>query len=192
MTLFRNFNLPVWEIFGGNLLLLLCSIFYLVWWAIAFKPNSNSGASGGIYVGFAFIFGIAALAMISHSISSLSEYSKGIQKKFILTGSAILFIVVLLVTIIALHRIFTSELIIIHIWAALELCAVTVLYGTGRFSLGQAVTLAVLVGIAFAVGIICYVLYYRLDQTAAYWDGMVPIAVDAVVAVIFAGVLAVS
>jgi len=192
MTLFRNFTLPVWEIFGGNLLLLICSLFYLAWWAAAFKPGSNTGSSGGIFIGLAFVFGIAALALMSHSISSLSEYSKGVSIKFILAGSTALFAVMLLITVIAFNRIFTSELIIIHIWAALELCAAAALYGTGRFGAGRAVTIAALVGIAFAAGIICYVLYYRLDQTAAYWDGIVPIAADAFVAAVFALVLAVS
>lgn len=192
MTLFRNFTLPEWEIFGGNLLLLLCSIFYLAWWAAAFKPGSDSGSSGGIFIGLAFIFGIAALALMSHSISSLFEYSKGVSIKFILTGSAALFVIVLVITITVFHRVLTSELIIIHIWAALELCAIAALYGAGRFGTGRAVLLAALTGIAFAAGIICYVLYYRLDQAAAYLDSMVPIAIDTFVAAVFALVLAVS
>jgi hypothetical protein len=111
---------------------------------------------------------------------------------FILLGGAALFFVMLPVTVIAFHRAVTSELLIIHVWAALELSAVAVLYGTGRFGAGRAVALAALVGIATIAGLICYVLYYRLDETAGYRIGMVPLIADAFVAAVFLGVLAVS
>jgi hypothetical protein len=191
MTLFRSFTTPAWEIFIGNLLLLLCTIFYIAWWTTDFKPNPNNGPSGGIFIGLAFVTGTAALALMSHGIGSLSEYTKGLQIKFLIAGSAALFVVMLLVTVIAFHRIVTSELIIIHIWTALELCAVAVLYGTERFGGVSAVIMYALTGLAFATGIICYVVYYRLDETGRYWIGLVPIAADAFVSFIFAGILAV-
>ena len=90
------------------------------------------------------------------------------------------------------HRQVTSELIIILIWAALEFSAIAVLYGTGRFGLGGAVTMAVLVGIATIVGVICYVLYYRLEGMSSYRVGMVPLATDAFVMAVFLGMLAVK
>jgi len=80
-------------------------------------------------------------------------------------------IFLLMLTTVAFHRIVTSELMIIHIWAALELSAVAVLYGIGHFEPGQAAALAALVGIAFIVGLICYVLYYRLDGMSSYQVG---------------------
>ena len=39
---------------------------------------------------------------------------------------------------------------------------------------------------------ICYVLYYRLDETAGYRIGMVPLAADAFVMAVILAVLAVS
>jgi len=192
MTCFHNFTAPLWEIFAGNLLLLFCSLFYLVWWVVSFRPNSSGGSAGVFYITAAFITGVAAIALMSGGINSLSQDSKSLPVRFILLGSAALFLVLLLVTAIAFHRIVTSELIIIHIWAALELSVVAVLYGTGRFGSGRAATLAVLVGIATVIGLICYVLYYRLDGTASYWNGMVPLMMDAFVMAVFLGVLAVS
>jgi len=192
MTCFHNFTAPLWEIFAGNLLLLFCSLFYLVWWVVSFRPNSSGGSAGVFYITAAFITGVAAIALMSGGINSLSQDSKSLPVRFILLGSAALFLVLLLVTAIAFHRIVTSELIIIHIWAALELSVVAVLYGTGRFGPGRAATLATLVGIATVIGLICYVLYYRLDGTASYWNGMVPLMMDAFVMAVFLGVLAVS
>ena len=76
------------------------------------------------------------------------------------------------------------------LWAALELSVVNVLYGTGRFGVGRTTVMAALIGIATVAGLICYVLYYRLDGTASYIDGMIPLSSDAAVMLVFLGVLA--
>ena len=192
MMLFRNFNAPLWESFAGNLLLLFCSLFYLAWWVVTFRPNSSGGPVGVFYIVVAFITGIVAIVLMSGGISSLSQSSESIPVRFILLGAVALLIVLVLITTMAFHRIVTSELIIIIIWAALELSVITVLYGTGRFGSGSAVALAVLVGIATVVSLICYVLYYRLNETASYWVGMVPLSAAGLVMAIILGVLAVS
>ncbi len=192
MNFFHNFTTPLWGIFFGNLLLLFCSLFYLAWWVVSFRPDASAGPGGGFFITAAFIAGLAAIVLMSGGISSLSQNSKSVPVWIILLGITALFLILLPVTSIAFHRVVTSELIIIHIWAALELCAVVVLYGTGRFGTGRALTLTALVLIAFVIGLICYVIHYRLDSTAAYWNGMVPLAVDSFVAAAFLGVLAVS
>jgi len=196
MTCFHNFTAAVWQIFAGNLLLLICSIFYLVWWVVCFGPNADGKTAGGsagvIYLTGAFISGIAAIVLISSGINTLSNDAKSMPLRLILLGGIVLFAVMILVTTAVFHRPLTSELLIVHIWTALELCAVIVLYGTGRFGLGRTVILLTLVGIAFVTGMICYILYYRLEGTAGYRDGMVPLIVDASVTAVFLGVTAVS
>jgi hypothetical protein len=192
MTCFRNFTVPLWEIFAGNLLLLFCTLFYLAWWVVSYRPNSSGGSVGVFCITAAFITGFAAIALMSGGISPLSQDSKGVPVMYILLGCAALFFVLLPVTSIAFHRIVTSELMLMHVWAALELSAVAVLYGTGRFGAGRAAALAALVGIAAVAGLICYVLYYRQDETARYWIGMIPLATDSLVMTVFLGVLAVS
>jgi len=196
MTCFHNFTAPVWQIFAGNLLLFICSLFYLVWWVVCFGSNASGKAAGGsagvIYLTGAFISGIAAIVLMSGGINTLSKDAKSVPVWLILLCGTVLFAVMLLVTTAVYHRPMTSELIIIHIWAVLELCAVAVLYGTGRFGMGRTVLLLTLVGIASVAGVICYVLYYRLEGTASYRDGMVPLIIDASVMAVFLGVLAVS
>jgi hypothetical protein len=192
MTCFRNFIVPHWEIFAGNLLLLVCSLFYLAWWVVSYRPNSSGGSAGGYCITAAFITGAAAIALMSGGINSLSQDSKGLPVKCILLGGAALFLVLLPVTAIAFHRIVTSELMILHVWAALELSAVAVLYGTGRFGAGRAATLAALVGIATVAGLICYVLHYRVDEIASYRNGIVTLTTDAFVMAVILVVLAVS
>ena len=193
MTYFHNFTAPIWEIFYGNLLLLCCSLFYLVWWIETFRPNAKTGGPVGVIcLTAAFLTGIAAIALLSAGINSLSHQSKSLPVRFILIGGAVLYFILLLVTAGAFHRIATSELIIMHIWAVLELSVIIVLYGTGHFGTGRAVILAALVGVATISGLICYVLYYRLSAMASYWDGMVPLASDALVMAVLLGMLTVS
>ena len=196
MTCFHNFTAPVWQIFAGNLMLFICSLFYLVWWVVCFGPNASGKAAGGstgvVYLTGAFISGIAAIVLMSGGINTLSKDAKSVPVWLILLCGIVLFAVMLLVTTAFYHRPVTSELIIIHIWAVLQLSAVAVLYGTGRFGLGRTVLLVTLTGIAFVVGVICYILYYRLEGKAGYWDGMAPLLVDASVMAVFLGVLAVS
>ncbi len=192
MTCFRHFTAPLREIFAGNLLLLLCSLFYLAWWAVSCRPNSSGGSAGVFWITAAFITGIAATGLMSVGINSISDVSKALPVRFILMGCAALFFILLLVTSIVFHRPVTSELLIIHIWAALELSAVAVLCGSGQLGMGRAAALAALVGIATIAALICYILYYRLDGTARYWIGMVPLMTDALVMAVFLVLLAAS
>lgn len=191
MTGFRSFTATNWEIFAGNLLLLICSLFYLAWWIVSYRPGSSSSSSGLLYITAAFITGIAAIALMSGGIDSLSQVSDYLPVKYVLLCSALLFILMVMVTAMGFHRPVTSELLIMHIWATLELSAVTVLYGTGRFGTVQAAAMTALVVIAFAAGIVCYVLYYGLDESTRYITGMVPLITDALVMAVFMVMMAV-
>lgn len=192
MECFHNFTAPLWELFVGNSLLLICSLFYLAWWVVAFRPGSNSGAAGVVLLALAFLSGISAIILMSVSINVLSRDSKALPLRLILLFIAVLYLATFLITTSLFHRAVTSELLIMHIWVAIELCAVTVLYGTGRLDFGRMAVMAALVGIATVVGLICYVLYYRLDGMSSYWDGMIPLATDAFVMAVFDGVLMLS
>lgn len=188
MILFRNFTGPLWAVFSGNLLLLVCILFYLAWWMVTFRPGSSGGPIGTVYILAAFVTGIAAVILVHVGIHPLSQISKGLPLKYILLGVAMLFVVMLLVTTTLFHRIVTSELLIMHLWMALEFYMIAVLYGSGHLGPGRAVVLAALVLIAFVISMICYVLYYRLTGMAGYYDGMVPLISAAVVVAAFLGV----
>lgn len=192
MSFFRNFTGPLWAVFAGNLLLLFCFVFYLVWWRVTFRPGASGGSIGTVCILAAFLTGAAAIILMCGGITSLSQLSKGLPIKYILLGAAVLFFVMLLITSIIFHRIVTSELMIIHLWVALELSVISVLYGTGSFGLSRAVILAALVLIAFTVSMICYVLYYHLTGMAGYYDGMIPLISAAFVTAVFLVTTAVS
>jgi len=193
MSWFRDFSFQNWEIFAGNLLMFVTIAFYIAWWTVSFRPGGDGKAAGaGIYIIFALLAGVASVASLFHGINALSQMGKGFPLIYILLGAAAFYIVFLVVTKLAFQRPVTSELLLITFWAALEFSAIAVLQSSGRFSPGQALMLLVLVGLASSVGIICYILHYRLDEVARFWNGLIPLVVDAGVMLGFLGVLALS
>jgi hypothetical protein len=193
MTCFRDFTAPLCEIFGGNLLVFVTSAFYIAWWAASFRSNGDGNTPGaGLFITVALFAGMAAIAIMSIGINSLSRAGKGFPVMHILLGAAAFFIILLGVTKIAFQRAVTSELLLITVWGALEFSAIAVLQGSGRFGMGQALTLAALVALATGAGIVCYILHYRLDETARFWNGLIPLMVDAGVVAVFLVVLGLS
>jgi hypothetical protein len=193
MTCFRDFTVPVWEIFCGNLLMFATIAFYIAWWTVSFRPNGDGKTAGaGFFILVAIFAGVAAIAIMSLGINWLSQAGKGFPVMYILLGAAAFYIILLAVTKFAFQRVVTSELLLITVWAALEWSAIAVLQGSGRFSIGQALTLAALVLLATGAGIVCYILHYRLDEISRFWNGLIPLIVDAGVVTVFLAVLALS
>lgn len=55
MAWFRDFTVPLWKLFGGNLLLALTIVFYIAWWVVSFRPNNNGKTAGaGLFLASAF------------------------------------------------------------------------------------------------------------------------------------------
>ena len=190
MTCFRDFTVSLWEIFGGHLLLLVSLVFYIAWWTVAFWPNRDSKTVGAFFlIAVAFFVGVAAFVLMSLDINSLSLAGSRILVGYILLGATVFYFILLAITIIVFHRTVTSELLLIIVWAALEGAVIAVLHGNGRFSMGQALLLVTLVVLATGVGIVCYILYYRLDEFSRFWNGLIPLIVDAGVVTAFLVVL---
>jgi hypothetical protein len=193
MNCFRDFTAPLWEIFVGDLLMFAVIVFYIAWWTISFRPNGDGKTTGaGFLIGIALFAGVAAIALLFIGINALSSIGKGVPVMYILLGAVAVYIILLAVTKIAFQRTVTSELLLIIIWAALEGSALAVLQGSGRFNIGQALTLAALVLLATGVGIVCYVLHYHLDEVSRFWNGLIPLVVDAGVVAVFLAILALS
>jgi hypothetical protein len=193
MSWFRDFSFQDWEIFAGNLLMVVTIAFYMAWWTVSFRPDGDGKAAGaGFFITVALLAGLASVASLFHGINALSQTGKGFALMYILLGAVAFYLVCLVVTKLVFQRAVTSELLLITVWAALEFSALAVLQGSGRFSAGQTLTLAVLVALATGVGLLCYVLHYRLDEVPRFWNGLVPLIVDAGVLLGFLGVLALS
>lgn len=193
MTSFRNFTIPLWELFGGNLLMVVTIVFYIAWWAASFRPNADGKTAGaGLFISLAFLSGVAAIAVLILGINSLPQEGKGFPVRYILLGAVVFYILLLAVTQIVFQRAVTSELLLIVVWIALESAVLAVLQSSGRFSAGQTLVFAILLGLATVAGLVCYILHYRLDEPARFWNGLIPLIVDGGVVAVFLAMLALS
>ena len=172
----HDFGLPAKQIFGSNLLLILCCMFYLAWWLLAFKP---AGAVKGMKTGWllipAFVAGLAAIILAVKGIQSASIGAALFPNGLLLWGGIAAYLILLAVTRLLFRRQVTTELFLIVGWAALALSEINALYGVSLFSRGMAVISAVLIGVASVISLVCYVLYYNLGDRAGYFDGMIPL-----------------
>jgi hypothetical protein len=194
MTYFRDFNFPLWEIFGGNLLMVVTVIFYVTWWTVSFRPGGSGEKSAGamFFIAATLLTGLVAVALLCHAVYSLSEVGKGFPLLMTVAGTAAFYFLIMWATRDAFHREVTSELLIITVWAALEGSLVAVLYTSGRFSMAQVMPPAILLALATVIGLVCYLLHYRLKEPLAFWNGLVPLIVDGIVVAVFAVLLAIS
>ena len=87
------------------------------------------------------------------------------------------------------HRPVTTELPLIVVWSTMQLAAGVTLRTAGVLAAPAASAWFVAIAVATLVGLVCYLVFYRLDPVPAYWVGMVPLALDGVVAATLAVVL---
>jgi hypothetical protein len=193
MNCFRDFTVSLWQVFSGNLLMFATLVFYIAWWTVCFRPGGNENTAGaGIFIVVALFIGVAAIITLFVGINSLSQTGKGFPFMYILLGSVAFYIILLAVTKNVFHRPVTSELLLIIVWAALEWSAIAVLQGCGRLSTGAALALVILVALATVTGIVCYILHFSLNEISRFWNGLIPLIVDAGVVAVFLAVLALS
>jgi drug/metabolite transporter (DMT)-like permease len=87
------------------------------------------------------------------------------------------------------HRPVTTELPLIVVWATAQFAAGITLWTAGVLAAPAASAWIVATATATLVGLVCYLIFYRLTPVPAYWIGMVPLAVDGVVAASLAAVV---
>ncbi len=165
----------------GNLLLVGCCVFYLLWWILAFKPT---GAVKGMKSGWllipAFLLGIAAVVMIIKGANGADTAQSFFSARAVLLSAIISYAALLLVTMAVFHRQVTTELLLIVGWTALVFLESNALYGLGISGRSSTICLFAVSVIAAALCMICYILYYGLEGRVGYIDGMIPLILAAV------------
>lgn len=187
--MFRSLDSRLGLTAAGCALLFVCTAFYLLWWCIAFRPGGHYNAVSTTSLVLAFLTGIPGVILGVIGVNS-NAATAPIASRWIWLGAAVFYFAALAVTYFALKRQVTSELLIFTLWAALMLCVCESVHGLGVFGPGLTVVLCALTLDALAVCVVCYVLYYRLQKPASFYDGMIPlIAAGAMTAVITAAVV---
>ena len=170
------FDTQAKQIFIGNILFVICCVFYLMWWLLAFKP---SGAITGIKTGWllipASLSGLAGVVVALLGIAAKTPDTRLFPGEYVLWGGIAAFIVLLAVTAWLFKRPATAELPLIVGWGMFALAGVNALFGLGLFSHRLSIGFILIIAAAVLISLICYVLYYHLDKRAGYIDGMIPL-----------------
>ena len=179
--MFSVLNIQAKQIFIGNMLFIACCAFYLAWWLLAFKP---SGAVTGMKTGWlllpAVVFGIIGVVIVMRGLSAKTQTAHLFNNVYVLWGSLAAYFILLAITVLLLKRPATTELLLIVAWGMLALLEINTMYGFGLFSHVRPIVFIVVICVAFVVSLVCYVLYYNLDMSAGYIDGMIPLLVSAI------------
>ena len=110
------------HIITGQILLIVCCIFYMIWWYRGFKPNVEADRLGGINGILLLITAVLGVAGILFSLMPTPE-TAGTKygQMYIIIGGIAAYIILMMVTKYAFNRIVTSELFLIVGWTILEL-----------------------------------------------------------------------
>ncbi len=176
----------------GEVLLVVCSVSYLVWWTITFRPSAQTPTGGGLFLVGAVLFGLGGLVLLGVGIAALLPKASAAALGATVVGGVLVGALLLYVTSSVAHRPVTTELPLIVVWATAQLAAGVTLRTAGVLSVPAASAWFVATAVATLVGLACYLIFYRLDPVPAYWVGMVPLAVDGVVAAVLAVVVALA
>ena len=172
------------KILIGNWLLVICSIFYLAWWLITFKPPAPKGSPmGNLCLISAFVSGLGGLFFsIREMVSPTQELpNKGLNGILLMVCGIALYIALLAFTKAVFHRQVTSELFIITGWTILQIAICNYMYSAGIITIKSAVILAIIVLLTGIASLVCYVLYYELPYVKGYIDGCIPLVLVMIV-----------
>ena len=174
----------------GQMLLILCCIFYLIWWYRGFRPNVIVSRVGGVNGILLMITAVLGLAGIFISMTHIPAVTKPkIDSSVIVLGGIVLYIGLLLVTRFVFRRIVTTELILIVGWTVLELTVINRLNAAGYLSEGKFFAICIVIAIAFLISMVLYVAYYRMEEMKAFYAAMVPLITESVAMAMLVGML---
>lgn len=164
----------------GQILLIICCIFYLVWWYRGYRPGisvSRIGGVNGVLLFATAAFGVAGLICSLTRVQARIEYK--ISPMLIVIGGIALYFALMLITRFAFQRIVTTELFLIVGWIMLEMTVINRLYAAEILTNGKFWIMCAVIALAFVVSIILYAAYYRMEETRAFYAAMVPLITEA-------------
>lgn len=175
---------PLKQLVAGNAALVVCMVLYLTWWTIVFKPGGHASAFTTTCIVLASLAGLAGVIMSVQGMGGCPATVPNIPGIAITVGGIVVYFALLAITSLLMKRQVTTELILIVGWGVLELSVINALYGSGQFSLTLSVVLAIVLIVAVVVFLVCYLQFYKLEDTAGWIDGMIPLATGAVYQVV--------
>lgn len=167
----------------GQGLLIICCVFYLIWWGVAFHPNhGDSHASGidGILLLITAAFGLTGLVLNMLGIIKTPPERGLVSGLVIIVAGIVTYVVLLYGSRIILHRQVTSELFLIIGWSMLEVASINRAFAWERVSIDKVIVFLVIVAVAAVLSLYFYLQYYKVKPMTGYFFGMVPLITEAI------------
>lgn len=178
------------RVVAGQLLLILCCVFYLIWWYRGFRPGTAVNRVGGLNGILLLITTALGVAGIFFSLTYLPEITPPkISTVSIVATGVISYFVLVLVTRIVFKRIVTTELLLIIGWTVLEMVVLTRLNAAGILSGRGFMMMCFVIAAAFAISMVLYVAYYRMEEMKAFYAAMIPLVTEAATMAALVGIV---
>lgn len=174
----------------GQVLLVVCCGFYLVWWSLSYRPGTTVNRLGGLN-GLLFFLtaaaGLAGFVLTVAGIHIIPHEAAKLRGSWVMIAGAVLYAVLALFTAKALARPVTTELFLFTGWAVLECLVVNVMNAAGALPGKAFPAMLSVIAVCFVVSLALYIVYYRLEEWKAFYTAMIPlIAVAAGMVIILA------
>ena len=178
------------KILTGQILLILCCIFYLIWWYRGYRPGIMVSRVGGINALLLLITMILGVAGIIFSLMRLPEKTTPkIPPAIIPLAGIVIYIILLFVTRIVFHRIVTTELILIVAWMTVEVTVVNRLNAAGFLMDQEFYLQGIVIAVAVLISLVLYAAYYRMEDMKAFYAAMVPLITEGLAMAVLVGML---
>jgi len=175
---------------ASHVLFVLSGAAYSVYWVLEEETPGAAAVSAftmSVVLGFV---GAAGEVVASGAPRPRNSPYRRVGPGPIVGACLAVLLVAFFVTTIVMGRPFTSELIFVTAWAALELSSLDDAHERGWITGRRAVAAAAAVTFVFAFGLACYAVYYLLDGRARFYAGLVPYGVFSLAMLVVAGLLA--
>ncbi len=178
------------KILTGQILLILCCVFYLIWWYRGYRPGTPANRLEGLNGALLWITAALGTVGLICSLGRVEEKTEPpLAAHTVLFIGAIVYIGLMLITRQLFRRPVTTELVLIVGWTVLEVTVIKRLFAAEILSGREFAVLCAVTGLAFAVSMVLYVAYYRMEEMSAYYAAMIPLVTEAAAMAVLAGIL---
>lgn len=172
------------KVITGQILLVICCIFYVIWWSLCYKPDvivNRTGGINGILLLITAGCGLAGTALTLYGLNAMPlKQTPKLNGSIIILDGIIVYFALMAITRGLLKRPVTTELVLITAWAMLEVSVINTLTAGQVYTDKQNTIAMILIAIAFVISMILYVLYYKMEPMKAYDAAMVPLITEAI------------
>jgi len=170
------FKFPYWGIITGHMLFILSGVFYSIYWILNYyNQNNKTHIFSSLLFILSLLVGILGTILLVYTLAGISDQITGQFKIWhIILFSVVFFILSLFITSKVFHRQFTSEIFFIMLWAGIEISCIYAFYCLNWFSVSQFIVSLSLAFICLLVGMVCYIIHYKIPEKERFINGLVP------------------